>query len=321
MGLFGKKEPCAICGDKVKGLFPWKIDGHLICNDCYGHADIASQILNNMTVQDFKEYMVFREENNRLKESFQVTQQIDFGWLDNKFYFDIPKRLMSLDKNMRDTLYEGHQIRSFVIKEDNMPLFEGDSSGLRRYISDVPARVDQLMPQITQYVNQMQMFRSMERMIDSLTDDEKQRHYHQRPRFDVPEPFRDFIVDIYFDHPYSISFTADMSGPTFSNDYPDANQYLREYNDRFATMEQLAQALALIAFPDASEEVIDRNAPMTMSRSVPVGGTLTRSAPAAAATAAAADPVEEIQRYKKLMEQGILTEEEFTAKKRQLLGI
>ena len=104
MGLFGKKDPCAICGGKVKGLFPWKIDGQLICNDCYGHTDVANEILNRMTVQDYKEYMVFREENNRLKERFQITQQIDFGWLDNKFYFDIPNRLMSLDKNMKDTL-------------------------------------------------------------------------------------------------------------------------------------------------------------------------------------------------------------------------
>ena len=319
MGLFGKKDPCAICGGKVKGLFPSKINGQLICSDCYGHTDIAPEILNNMTIQDYKEYMVFREENERLKDRFQITQQVDFGWLDNKFYFDIPNRLMSLDKNMRDTLYEGHQIRSFVIREDNRPLFEGDSRGLRRYISDVPERVDQLMPQINQFLTQMQMFRSMERMIDSLTDDEKRRHYNQRPRFDVPEPFQNFIVEIYFNHPYSVYFTADMGGPTFDNNYPDANQYLNEYHNRFATIEQLAQALALIAFPDASEEVIDPNAPVTMSRSVPVGGTLTSSP--SGTSLEGEDVVAQIQRFKALKDQGILTEEEFTAKKKQLLGI
>lgn len=319
MGLFGKKDPCAICGGKVKGLFPWKIDGQLICNDCYGHTDVANEILNRMTVQDYKAYMVFREENNRLKERFQVTQQIDFGWLDNKFYFDIPNRLMSLDKNMKDTLYEGHQIRSFAIKEDNTPIFEGNAQGLRRYISNVPERVEQMMPQITQHLNQMQMFRNMERMIDSLSDDEKQRHHNRRPYFDVPEPFRNFNVEIWFDHPYSVYFTADMSGPTFNNEYPDADNYLREYYDRFATIEQLAQALALVAFPDASEEVIDRNAPVAMSRSVPAGGTLTRSAPAA--PAGGEDVVAQIQRFKALKDQGILTEEEFAAKKKQLLGI
>jgi len=44
--------------------------------------------------------------------------------------------------------------------------------------------------------------------------------------------------------------------------------------------------------------------------------------PVATATPAAApDVVEEIQRFKALMDQGIITEEEFAAKKRQLLGI
>lgn len=317
MGFFSKKDPCALCGGKVKGLFPSKIDGQLICSDCYGHVDVAPEILNRMTVQDFKQYMAFREENNRLKDRFQITEQVDFGWLDNKFYFDIPNRLMSLDKSMKDTLYEGHQIRSFVIREDNISIFEGDSRGVRRYISNVPERVDQLMPQINQYLNQMQMFRTMERMIDSLTDDEKKRRQDQRPRFDVPEPFKDFIVEIQFDHPYSISFTADMSGPTFNNDYPDANDYLNQYNDRYAIMEQLAQALALIAFPNASEEIVDRSNPM--SRSVPVGGTLTRSP--SASSLEGEDVVAQIQRFKALKDQGILTEEEFTAKKKQLLGI
>lgn len=33
------------------------------------------------------------------------------------------------------------------------------------------------------------------------------------------------------------------------------------------------------------------------------------------------DPVKEIQKYKSLLDSGAITEEEFTAKKRQLLGI
>lgn len=40
-----------------------------------------------------------------------------------------------------------------------------------------------------------------------------------------------------------------------------------------------------------------------------------------AAAAAPADAVNEIQRYKALLDAGVLTEEEFAAKKRQLLGI
>ena len=45
------------------------------------------------------------------------------------------------------------------------------------------------------------------------------------------------------------------------------------------------------------------------------------AAAAAAAPAPAADPVAEIQKYKLLFDAGVLTEEEFAAKKKQLLGI
>ena len=41
----------------------------------------------------------------------------------------------------------------------------------------------------------------------------------------------------------------------------------------------------------------------------------------APATAAPVNTVAEIKRFKDLLEQGVITEEEFAAKKRQLLGI
>ena len=45
------------------------------------------------------------------------------------------------------------------------------------------------------------------------------------------------------------------------------------------------------------------------------------NAAAPAAAAPAVDAVTEIQRFKTLLDQGIITEEEFAAKKKQLLGI
>lgn len=52
------------------------------------------------------------------------------------------------------------------------------------------------------------------------------------------------------------------------------------------------------------------------------GGAAPQAAPAAPAPAAAAeDPILVIQRLAALRDQGILTEEEFTAKKAKLLGI
>lgn len=59
-----------------------------------------------------------------------------------------------------------------------------------------------------------------------------------------------------------------------------------------------------LAFPGTGESVVDPYAPV---------------APVAAA--APVDTVTEIKRFKELLDQGIITEEEFAAKKRQILGI
>ena len=55
MGLFTKKDPCAICGGKVKGLFAWKIDGQYVCDDCHGVIDVPGGG-NDMSMEQFLAY-------------------------------------------------------------------------------------------------------------------------------------------------------------------------------------------------------------------------------------------------------------------------
>lgn len=301
MGLFTKKDPCAICSGKVKGLFPWKVDGKYVCGDCYSVTDLPDGAVDKMTVEDFKRYMAFREENQKLKTKFHITDQIDFGWLDTKFVFDRGNRLLCMNKNLDTTIFEGSQIRSFVVMEDQTPVLEGTAEGLRHYPSTVPDRVMAMAPQIDQFLLHVQLMQGAERLRGQLGGDRRSgadNNPPPAPRFDVPEPFKDFRVEIYFDHPYWQVFTADLSGPTFDSERPDVQDYLECYDKDAATMAQLAGLLMAVAFPGAGEIT---DAPQQ--------------------TAAAVDTVEELKRYKALVEQGVLTEEEFTAKKRQLLGI
>lgn len=308
MGLFGKKTPCAICGGKVSGLFPAKIEGQHICGECYGKVDLPDGMEKTMTLEEFKAYRQFREENRLLKEQFQITSQVDFGWMDDKFLFDQTNRLLCMDKHLSKTIFEGRNIQSFVIREDSVPLFEGSASGLCCYASTVHERVMDMAPQIAQFRMQAEMQRNAERILDRLDDDHDNDSYRSRPYFDIPAPFEKFHIEIRFNHPYWNVFTTYMNGPDFDHDIPDVNDYLRAYNQGVLIMEQLAKALMEIAFPDAPEQTIH-------SGGSAAGGQMV-SAPAVAG-----DVVEEIQRVKKLMEQGIITEEEFTLKKRQLLGI
>ena len=124
MGLFTKKDPCAICGGKVKGLLPWKIDGQYICDDCHGVVDIQKGE-GDMTLEQFCQYRAFREENQALKGQFVVSQKIDFGAFDTKIVFDFDHKLFCMSKNLDKTIFHGAEVKSFIIKEDGSPIFEG----------------------------------------------------------------------------------------------------------------------------------------------------------------------------------------------------
>lgn len=98
---------------------------------------------------------------------------------------------------------------------------------------------------------------------------------------------------------------CDMDGPRFDNYRPDVNDYIRSYQSRIEELEKIVTAFKTVAFPGAPEHSIS---PGTVQGGHP-------------AIVHPADAIEEIKKYKALMEEGIISQQEFDAKKRQLLGI
>ncbi len=302
MGLLGKREPCAICGGKVKGLLPWKIEGNYICDDCHGVID--AQDGNDFTMEQFLKYRDFREQNHALKEQFTISQTIDFGFFGTKIVFDYEHGLFCMDKNLNKTIFHGSELKSFVISEDGMPLLEGSAKGLERHESNVPKRIDELLPQVNQMLMQRQMQETMERLANRNNDNRTT----YTSSIDIPEPFKKFYIKLYFDHPYWKLIEFERTGPVLIGDLPDLTQYRLEYNEQVQHMEELAEALMRVAFPQAGEVAKAGAAPAA-------------AAADAAAAQPAADAVSEIKKYKELLDAGIITEEEFAAKKKQLMGI
>ncbi|MEG0780776.1 MAG: SHOCT domain-containing protein, partial [Oscillospiraceae bacterium] len=75
------------------------------------------------------------------------------------------------------------------------------------------------------------------------------------------------------------------------------------------TVESLVRVLKVVAFPDAPEQNVGSTV-----------GAVGMAQPVAAA-APPADAIGEIKKFKALMEEGVITKEEFDAKKKQLMGI
>ncbi|MGI6685974.1 MAG: DUF4428 domain-containing protein [Bacillota bacterium] len=302
MGLFSKKPPCPICGGKISWFLPSKIEGQYICDNCYSKIDMEDGKRNHLTMQGFREYLAFHDQNQLLKDQFVISERIDFGFWDTKIIFDYQDKLFCMSKNPDKTVFEGKHLKSFTIKEDSAPLFEGSAAGIRCYASTVPERAMALAPQISQFM----MNKRMARALDKL-DDGKENGSAQVQHFDVPEPFRAFNVELKLDHPYWTVIKCDMDGPRFNNTYPDVDDYLSDYQQSIEELEKLVTAFKTVAFPGAPEQSI---------------GLGVAGAQAVHTTnASPTDAIEEIKKYKALMDDGIITQQEFDAKKRQLLGI
>ena len=306
MGLFDKKE-CAICGGKVKGLFPWQVDGQYICNGCYGTTHVQQEILDNMTLQQYKAYMAFREENQKRKSVFGITKKFDFGFLGKKLVFDEEDGLFCMDADLSSTIFDVAQIEGFAILEDASPLFEGGADGLKQYASFVPDRALSLEPMV---------YRIRRENANRKSDE-------TAPYHDIPEPFKKFVVEIYLkNNPYWRVLQAEMDGPIFNNSYPDVNDYLRDYNRDVAQMTELAHTLM-----DLMENAAERkqDTPAEPSAPVPVQEPAAAEAPSPVSSPVSSlgesETITEIKRYKELLDQGIITEEEFASKKKQLMGI
>ena len=312
MGLFSsKKNLCPICGNPTPRIFPTKIEDEAICGDCASKVYLPDGMLNGMSLDAFRQYMSFYEQNGVLRSQFAQNYQYSFGFLSGSLQMDTVHRLFRV-RNADDALViEGAAIKEFRILEDSKPLFVGTPEALQCYDSDVPERAHNLAPMISQFMMHKREYERREQMEKIFDDDKQTSNYNLRPTFDV-EVFQHFYIEIYVEHPYWQSLRWEVDAPDFNRDYPSVETYLNDYRVKVEEMHTLALNIMLLLNPNAGE--------VRMS-SMNFGGFAAPTMQTAAASAPAGDAVAEIKKYKELLDAGIITEEEFSAKKRQLLGI
>lgn len=96
MGLFGKKQECPICGEPTPRLLPTEIEGQAICKECDKKASMQRQLLETITLEEYKEHLKYREENARLHETFNETRVEDMIF--EKLHIDDDQQLLYVGK-------------------------------------------------------------------------------------------------------------------------------------------------------------------------------------------------------------------------------
>lgn len=304
MGLFSNKnKPCPICGNATPRLLPDTVEGMPICKGCAKKRDMPDQMFEGITVDRFRQYITFHQENQPLRDRFQQT----FFW--NDISLDVPKKLFRVNSRPEALVMEASCLRSFRILEDGNVLFESGPQGLVCYESGVPARIQAAELAIMQFRMQREQYHHMKRM-----EEERRRKgappppYISEPLFDYKIFQKGFGVEFSMEHPYwGGTHSWDVHGPVFDITHPSSDDFLREYEREVNKLHELGLNLMRIMGLNATD----------------VWGTAYASdwGGGAAQASSAADPVAEIQKYKALLDSGAITEEEFAAKKRLLMGI
>lgn len=312
MGLFvNKQKTCPICNQPTPRIFPTKIEGMPICKTCDGKIDLPDGMAGQMSMEDFRQYLDYYDQNRELRDIFTETCHMDFSDFNARIALDTTNRLFRLKGSENSLVMKAGELQAFRILEDNVVLFEGEGDTLKCHSSEIPDLVRNMAPQIAQFRMQQEMYRQLERM-DRDREDRERRKNGEAPRptyytygseFDVPVPFRYFYVELTLTHPYWGGFRGKLDAPDFNRNSPNVNDYLRDYQEKADGLHTLAVNLMQLINPDA-REVHDGPKPSSAGQAVSGG-----------------DALDEIERYKSLVDAGVITQEEFTAKKRQLLGI
>lgn len=315
MGLFtNNKKLCPICGSPTPRLLASAVEGQNLCKECAAKIDLPDGVFNSMTLDDFREYIKCYDANKPLRDSFTETYRYDFGFFKGSLVLDMDHQLLRLGVVDGAFAMEPSDIKSFRILEDGEVLYEGEKGNFRSYKSNIKERLDELKPRIDEYRmlrHQYEMMEEMRRnMEDSRRDDPDYRDRMTEPDFNIPNPVEKFAVEITLEHPYWKRFYKETGAPKFNSDQPSTIDYLDDYTQKTEGLHALAQNLMQIIDPQVQEQVIDLHAATQSTQSAPQ-----------AAPVQAEDPTVALPKYKALLDAGVITEEEFAAKKKQLLGL
>ena len=188
-----------------------------------------------------------------LKDQFVVSERFDFDLWDTKIMFDYQNMLFCMSKNFDKTVFEGNQLKSFTVKEDSTPLFEGSEEAIKCYVSTIPESAMALAPRIIHFLMKRHMRLAMDKM-DNGTDNRT----IPMESFDVLEPFQGFNVELHFNHPYWSVIKFHIEGPRFSKEQPNVKDYISSYQRSIGEIEKLVVALKTVAFPNAPGQSISR---------------------------------------------------------------
>ena len=260
MGLFGGKSICPICGNVAKGIVGAKIkDKVKLCGDCTRKMDMELSMIQFQTVDDIKEHLATREQNQFEYSSFRPTNEKKANNVIFREDANMKRWYFSYEKNPSNpTLFTYDQIVDYELTEDGEAISKG---GLGRAVVGGLA------------------FGGVGAIVGGVTGKKKTK-----------TEVKSMKLRVSLNHKYKNQLIIEFVpfGTSVKSGSLSYNLYKQQANDIISFLDGLC-----------SKASVSQAAPQVQQ----VSG------------------ADEIMKYKELLDNGIITQEEFDAKKKQILGL
>lgn len=199
MALFGKKADCPICGNATPRLLPTKVEGQAICKDCDKKISMELDMKVHLTLDQLREHLAFREENQKLHESFKVAEVESFVHGNHKLVIDEEQKLFYLDNGEENpTIFQFDQLKAFRYIEV-LNIRGSILQGLKRYERAVFDYTRENKKQEDSYTMLLE-----EKMMHYVNLDHWEDYFRgiDDQMMELAKPIREFKLQFEFDHPY-----------------------------------------------------------------------------------------------------------------------
>ena len=113
MGLFSNnKKLCPVCGNPTPRLLATKIQDTPICKECDKKIYLPKGRTDRMTIDDFKQYIQFYEDNQALRDQFEENYSFNFGLFGGDLVLDIFHGLFRVNCDKDSLAFQADNLKS-----------------------------------------------------------------------------------------------------------------------------------------------------------------------------------------------------------------
>lgn len=331
MGIFSNdKKGCPICGNPTPRLFPTKVEGLPLCKECAAKINMESSMLKNLTINELWDHMDYRKANSETFGTF--TDNETHGMGNFILHMDTDKRLFYIaDGNPSNpALFKFDELVSFNLMEDGRTVVQCNSSGYTESVSSIENyKLPPLKPLIKPGIAKPAPASAQTGRTTMAASSSAAKTEEEKPK--APDkPIDSLKLNVTLNNPYWKSKVYSVSLKSLQTE-EEIREWVNDYKNLFAAAIDTCAAMAGIMGVKTGKQLMGEIkekaeailAVQNAEAAAKEAEAAAQAAEVAAKLAKTADDnaaIEMLKKWKELLDMGAITQEEFEAKKKELIG-